>query len=136
MNLREFFAMQFDRITVLSDLPLPPSVNKRLAKTHVGRLKAARNVVDYYANVGWLTRHQHARPGLYGKDDRLAVLIEVADCGLGRPGDLSNRLKALEDAITRTGIWHDDGNIDTLIVDRLPPAPPHGMANVFIGVLR
>lgn len=128
--LRAFFRSHFDRIVVISALPLAPSVNRRLVQTKGGQAKAARGVKSFYNDVNWLLKHQHVKPGLYGKDDRIALLIE---CATGR-GDISNRVKATEDAITRAGIWHDDANVDVLLVDRICERTQ--TANVFIGVVR
>lgn len=128
--LRAFFRSQFDRITVLSNLPLAPSVNRRLVQGKGKQNKAARGVKTFYNDVGWLAKHQHVKPGIYTKGDRIALLIEYAT-GMG---DISNRVKATEDAITRAGIWHDDANVDVLLVDRICERTQ--TANVFIGVIR
>lgn len=54
---------------------------------------------------------QRAPMGLSG---RLKVILRCHDPELRRIRDLSNVIKTTEDALTRAGVWKDDGQIDDI----------------------
>ncbi len=120
------------RVMVLRDLPLPPSVNARMRQNLVARLKAGSAVKKFYADVAWLIPRSRVRA--FGKEDRLAVMFTFSQGKKGRRADIPNYEKAMSDALTRAHIWHDDGQIDVLLIERGPRlAVP--AAHIVIGVL-
>jgi len=109
-------------------LPFPPSVNtmypgngKRrwLSKTGTRFVELTKVVVKM---AGYDMRH-HAKLGkpvilqdmpLKGRLG-LKLILNVPD---KRRRDISNCIKAVEDALTKAGVWLDDEQVDKLIVER------------------
>ena len=93
-------------------LPYPPSVNHIYSRTKRGgvilnpKAKAYREEVIYTIGKGHTT--------LTG---RLCVHVD-AFMPDKRVRDVSNILKALEDAMTHAGVWKDDSQIDDLRIVR------------------
>lgn len=110
-------------------LPWPPSANhywgsrvvtphrgKSFISTYIGAKgvefrRAVRDVVE--KQFGALTPTQLRL--------RVTVLAVMPD---RRTRDLSNLLKATEDALTTAGVWGDDSQIDDIRVLRGPVKPP------------
>lgn len=105
--------------TATITLPWPPSVNTYWRSVVMGRRV---NVVissegrAYRAAVSALVKRQF--PGLTTPiRNRLSVYI-VANPPDRRRRDLDNILKASLDAITHSGVWGDDSQIDSLHIER------------------
>lgn len=120
-------------------LPWPPTVNhywiQRVVTPRTGKPFVAvaigengkRFRVDVQAAVR--SRFGVIRPTSH----RLRVVITACPPDR-RTRDLSNILKALEDALTHANVWQDDSQIDSLTVERGPVAAP-GKVIVEISVL-
>lgn len=93
-------------------LPYPPSVNHIYSRTKRGgvmlnpKAKAYREEVIYTIGKGHttLTGRLMVQVDAYMPDKRIR--------------DVSNILKALEDAMTHAGVWKDDSQIDDLRIVR------------------
>lgn len=110
-------------MSVTISLPWPPSTNHywgnrivfpRGGKPFVSTYLTAR-AKDFQAEVQAriLQRFGRIRP----LDCRLEIHI-VAHVPDRRTRDLSNLLKATEDALTHADVWADDGQIDRLTIER------------------
>lgn len=101
-------------------LPFPPSVNRYWRHPDRGAL-AGRTLISqegrrYREDVG--ARVVLARvPGVGDSRVRVDVEARMPD---RRKRDLDNLPKALFDALTHAGLWHDDGQIDDYRVWRSP----------------
>ena len=96
-------------------LPWPPSVNHywRHVNNRVLVSKQGRAYTDLVAKlVGYSTDFFFAH-------ERLAVHI-AAYVPDRRRRDLDNVLKAALDALTKSGVWNDDEQIDELSITRMP----------------
>ena len=102
-------------MTLTARLPLPPSVNYGLRRTMTARLSASRVKRRYSLAVLAALREQVGTwEPLTGRVS-LSVELHMARRG---GGDLSNRVKALEDALTVCRVWLDDSQVDALHVTR------------------
>jgi crossover junction endodeoxyribonuclease RusA len=94
------------------ELPYPPSVNHYWR--HVGwRTLISREGRRYRKEVVALLAAQRARP-LSGRL-RVRVTIHPPD---GKRRDLDNVQKAMLDALEQGGAFHDDAQIDELVIHR------------------
>ena len=98
-------------------LPFPPSLNSYYSKKTVN--KGARAFTSVYVNA---TGKKYRRDvGFCVKPiklgGRLTVTVELFPPDR-RIRDLDNYLKCLLDALTHGGVWHDDSQIDELILKR------------------
>lgn len=103
---------------ITATLPYPPSVNHywRHAVRH-GR------VTVYVSNEGrqYRRRVKAILAGVPKLEGRLSIAVRV-HCPDARTRDLDNVLKGLLDSLTAAGVWHDDNQLDRLIVVRDAPA--------------
>lgn len=111
---------------VLTFPGLPPSVN------HLYGRNGNRTFVRPEARA-WIDMAIESRQGKgeFG-DDRVSVSIVyvVSD---RRGWDLDNRTKALQDVLTKRGVWSDDSQVDELHIQRLRMAElPDGMTHVMV----
>ena len=130
-----------DNVVIKIRLPLAPTLNnyraifqpkdKRGRPTGRARLitsaqgRAYVEAVEYF----WQRRFRGWPPDpLTG---RIRLLVEVHMARNGR-SDISNRIKALEDALTEAGAWIDDSQVDDLRVIRGDVMPPTGAMDVII----
>ena len=96
-------------------LPYPPSANRYWRHPTKGRL-AGRHLISregraYRSHVGWVTT--------FGAPITSRVGLTLTVCPPDRrKRDLDNVLKASLDALTHAGAWHDDSQIDRIIVVR------------------
>lgn len=96
-------------------LPLPPTINHYYGqRPRGGRYIKPAGVIFRLAVAEVVARAAH-RP-ITGRVS-LFVAIHPAD---RRKQDIDNRAKALQDALTNSGIWLDDEQIDELHLIRRP----------------
>lgn len=98
-------------------LPWPPSVNsiwRNIVINRRPRTLLSKQGREWFASAAIEVMQQRAGSRLLG---RVAV-----DLTLHAPDrraiDIDNRAKAVLDALTKGGIWHDDGQVDVLTVRR------------------
>lgn len=102
-------------------LPWPPSANHYWRHLTSGKL-AGRVLISQQGRV---FRAQVATNALaekwprFGSDKRLRVRI-LAFMPDKRRRDLDNLLKSAMDALTHAGVWADDSQIDSLLIERAP----------------
>ena len=104
-------------------LAMPPSTNKLTRNTsakerEVFRTKRPRKRTDEYNSwlndTGWSIRAQSTPPRLIaGPNYRVTIRLNTRVLG-----DISNRIKAVEDALVKNGVMVDDRFVFTLHVER------------------
>jgi crossover junction endodeoxyribonuclease RusA len=102
-------------------LPWPPSVNRYYRAVN-GRNILSAEGRRYKAVATWTisTQKEHYNAVEFPAQ-RVRVTFRVTPPDR-RKRDLSNLLKAIEDAMTEAGVWGDDSQIDDERIMRLPPA--------------
>lgn len=95
------------------EFPLPPTINHYYGR-HGNRSYIKKAGKDYRLTVQDIV----AAAGYPMLTGRLAVFIAVHPANRIRQ-DIDNRLKSLLDALTHSGVWEDDSQIDDLHVIRL-----------------
>ncbi len=104
------------------ELPgLPPTVNHLYRSMKSGRRYKTAEGRDYQEQVSLLMRRaaQGELPNTHSLE--LEILFTVKD---KRRWDIDNRVKALQDCLTMSGIIHDDSQIDALHVRRKRTSTP------------
>ena len=114
-------------------LPWPPSVN-RIWRAFGGRIILAAISRKFYREAA------AALPkGRIGPPLTVPVLVWIElhpPASMGRRRwDLANREKLLCDALTKQRIWHDDSQIDAIVLVRRPSVDKRGQAVVTIQTL-
>lgn len=97
-------------------LPIPPSVNALYRSIGRGRNILSKEGRDWYAKAVPMIQQQSCGWFVLGKAE-LALTIYYPD---RRRWDLSNRIKALEDAITKAGVWKDDEQVVRIVAEKGP----------------
>lgn len=126
------------QVAVSLRLPLAPSVNQYRAifdpPKGRARLITSAEGRAYVEAVGrfWLLHFAGWPPEPITGRVRLLVVCYMARNGVA---DLSNRWKALEDALTACGAWKDDGQIDDERMVRGPLVRGTGAMDVQIAVI-
>jgi crossover junction endodeoxyribonuclease RusA len=101
-------------------LPWPPSANNLYPTCGGRRVLSQEGKAFHLAAVAAIRVQRGLRaPPIAG---RVAVRIEL-HAPDHRRYDISNRVKAVEDVITRAGVWGDDAQVDHLTITRRPPFP-------------
>ena len=96
------------------ELSFPPTVNNYYVKTRSGVFISAKG--RKYRNTIADEIHQQLSDMELGEERiNLNVVVHMPD---RRKRDLDNYMKALLDAITKTGLWEDDSQIDQLCIYR------------------
>jgi len=118
-------------------LPLPPSVDHYYV-TKVP--KGWKRAITYISSEGeayaeavktkWICDHWPNTPEPLTGRIRFMARFSMRD--RRTKNDLSNRLKALEDALTKCGAWLDDSQIDDEHLLRGPVCPPTGYVDIWI----
>jgi crossover junction endodeoxyribonuclease RusA len=90
-------------------LPYPPSLNHLHAVVHGRKVLSAKGRA-YYAEVARSVMAQSVAP-FGGKRISYTVTAFPPD---NRRRDLSNLVKAVEDALTHAGVWNDDSQVDAM----------------------
>ena len=100
-------------------LPWPPTVNSLYPSNKAGRRFLSKKGAQYLKSVRLAAAACGA--GLHGKTmtGRLAYRLSLWPPDR-RIRDLSNHQKAVEDCLTKCGVWEDDSLVDHLEVDRMP----------------
>ena len=112
-------------------LPYPPSVNHywlTRGKTRFLSPRAKRYRQEVLLAVQPV---KDRNPGLYPLSTRLFIFAQV-HCPDRRVRDLDNILKGLLDSLTHAGIYHDDNQIDKLLVVRESVFRPNGKIELII----
>jgi len=93
-------------------LPLPPTINSYY-QYHGHRRYIGSKGLQFKKTVAHIVSLSKANFG----SNRLSlyVTINFAD---RRKADISNRIKALEDALCQAGLFEDDSQIDILVINR------------------
>ena len=124
--------------TIRLRLPLAPTLNNYRAifqpKNGRARMITSAQGRAYIAAVKtlWQRRFMGWPPDpLTG---RLRLLIEVH--ATRRGGDLDNRIKSLQDALTEAGVWIDDSQVDDLRVIRGGVIFPAGAMDIIIETIK
>ena len=98
-------------------LPWPPSVNAIWRNVVINKRprtllsKAGR---DWFAIAAGQVMQQRAGLRILGRA-AVDLMLHAPD---RRAIDIDNRAKAVLDALTKGGMWHDDGQVDVLTVRR------------------
>lgn len=95
-------------------VPWPPS-NNHLYATYRGRRLLSKEGRHYHQRIHVLCRMMLKNAVPLNGRIRLCLTAHPPD---RRTRDLSNLTKALEDALTKAGVWGDDGQIDDLRIVR------------------
>jgi crossover junction endodeoxyribonuclease RusA len=122
-----------DQVEYAIRLPLSPTVNNYRAVVR-GRLITSAEGREYHAAVKqfWIAHWNGWPPEpLTG---RIRLCVEVC-FPTARVADVSNRIKALEDALTAAGAWEDDSQIDDLHFRRGAISRGCGYCDVWIETL-
>lgn len=103
-------------------LPWPPSVNRLWRHVQIGR--SVRTIVsregrEYKAAVQAACLDQNVPKGIHYKI-ALKIKLEPPD---KRKRDIDNCCKALLDALTYSGVWIDDSQVDDLHIYRADVIP-------------
>lgn len=114
--------------TLTLRLPYPPSVNTYWRNIGRGRTILSKRGREYKRDVQAAVLEQMGRRKAMSGRLRVSIWLTMPD---HRCRDISNTIKAAEDALTTAGVWHDDEQIDQLVVYRLGVSKP-GWATVRI----
>ena len=90
-------------------LPWPPSTNSAV-RCYQGRAILSKPYRDWRKAADAMLAENGGRRGIEG---RVHLSVEARP-GSRRRYDLDNRLKAVQDALTRCGVWNDDEQVDSL----------------------
>lgn len=116
------------RKTLTLRLPYPPSVNTYWRNIGRGRTILSKKGREYKRDVQAAVLEQMGRRKAMSGRLRVSIWLTMPD---RRCRDISNTIKAAEDALTTAGVWVDDEQIDQLVVYRLGISKP-GWATVRI----
>lgn len=111
-------------------LPLPPSVNVLYGTARTGQKFLTSEQRQFRAHTADVLR-KIAAPSLGGRLE-MSVTLYFAN---RRRADIDNRLKAIFDACTHGGAYHDDSQIDVLHVERVVRPGAEEECTVRIGEL-
>jgi crossover junction endodeoxyribonuclease RusA len=95
-------------------LPHPPSTNNLYATVNGRRVLSSKGR-QYHAEVARIV-DRHMEGEGFGRA-RIAYHVTVFHPD-NRRRDLSNLVKAMEDALTKAGVWHDDSQVDRFTFER------------------
>lgn len=107
------------------ELPMPPSVNELYRQPDIKQIKRGLS-----PHAKWLTDEQKAFRKTVVHIVREAMRLQLPLAGRlsmrltlafanRRRTDISNRIKAVEDALTHAQAYHDDSQIDLITVERV-----------------
>lgn len=114
-------------------LPYPPSVNHYYRSVVKSKKWGSSNPKDYFVTVliskDGREYHKAVQAAVRQQGSpktpigaRLLLFIDIHPTNKARI-DIDNRVKAVQDALTKAGVWADDCLIDKLIVERKEPRP-------------
>ena len=116
-------------------LPLPPSANHHWRMVLIDKsprmLLSSEGRKYRVAVAAAVAREWPLWKSLAGRI-RLEITVHARDA---RKIDISNRIKALEDALTKAKVWNDDEQVDLLIVHRGAISRPDGFVQVRISTI-
>lgn len=118
---------------VFLELPLPPSMN-HLYPTFKGRRILSQEGRNWYAKAIFKIQQQVDitwQKAMFPTERmKVSIWITFPD---RRNSDISNRIKIVEDCLTKAHIWTDDSQIDELHVFRCPVSKENAGVKVMIG---
>jgi crossover junction endodeoxyribonuclease RusA len=101
-------------------VPWPPSANNLYPTSRSGHRFPSKRLKEYHAAVmAELVRLRVPRERI---TERIALTLLLQPPDLRRR-DISNTVKAIEDALTQSGVWADDCQVDELHVHRCMKYP-------------
>jgi Holliday junction resolvase RusA-like endonuclease len=100
------------------DLPLPPSVNNMFANNPLGGRFRTTAYRRWASDARWSVIAQTPMPRLVAPPYRVEIELPR-----GMRGDISNRVKAIEDLLVAAGVLEDDRHVVVLLVRRGERAP-------------
>lgn len=114
---------------VFLELPLPPTINSGYWKFHGHRRFLTKKAQEFNLSVKTIVDKQPIRFGSANLE--MTIIINFAT---KHRADISNRVKALEDALVHAGLMEDDSQIKILHV-YAGPVVKGGKSTVKINVL-
>jgi len=114
-------------------LPFPPSGNilYPTGTDHRRHLSAAgrayREAVRLRVWEWWCTTGEQGTRKVWPLTGRLAMQVDLTPPDARRRDIHDNMGKALGDALTHAGVYHDDSQIDVYLIQRTRPAHPAGI---------
>lgn len=109
-------------------IPYPPSVNS-LYRVFKNRSILSKKGREYRADVIASVLSHPDRPVKLKGRLHVEFHLYMPD---HRRRDISNTIKALEDSLTKAGVWRDDEQIDRELIIRAGYMPPNGVVIVKI----
>ena len=94
---------------------LPPTVNHLYRSMKNGRRYKTAAGREYQDIVSEVMRRQYEPREMYGGRAGLTIAFTVSD---SKRWDIDNRIKAIQDCLTLSGVLKDDSQIDKLEVSR------------------
>jgi Holliday junction resolvase RusA-like endonuclease len=91
-------------------------------------------ITRYRDHVRLIVQREGIDTGWLGDKDGIECVMEIYPPDRRRR-DMDNTCKCVSDACTRAGVWHDDFQIDRLILIRKEPIK-HGLVKLTANVIR
>lgn len=102
-------------------MPFPPTVNhywEPVNNTGAGYTRFLLSKAGRQYRVDAMKNLLAQRVPAYATRKRLDVTLEFHAPDPAREADIDNRIKPVFDALTKAGFWHDDRQVDRMVVIR------------------